>query len=394
MITQYERGAFFVAGKKQGHIFKEGNKWRGQVTLGYDENGKRQRANVSGKTSAEVQKKLNAVITEYNKGEITKISIETFTEWADIWLNDFKKNAIAPRTYESYKYLLEQHIKPALGKIKLKDLQPVQIQKLVNGAIDKGLSPRTSRYLVTVIHGCLEQAVKNGILAKNVSKAVVQPKAEKVREMRVLSKEEQALLIEIMNGQRLGIIFILCLASGLRIGECLGLSWKNINFEEEYISVKEALQLIKKEVDGTQKYVNEIGKTKTKSSIRNIPIPPSVVARLKEHKELQQLEKDKVGEDYIDNDFVFATRQGKLLTYRNVCRRFNQLIEKAEMAHVNLHALRHSFATRLLESNEHPKVVQELLGHTSIQMTMDIYSHVAPDIKKKATMSLDKWFTA
>ena len=383
-----------MAGKKQGHVFKEGTKWRGQVTLGYDDDGKRQRANVSGKTSAEVQKKLNAVITEYNKGEITKISIETFTEWADIWLNDFKKNAIAPRTYESYKYLLEQHIKPALGKIKLKDLRPVQIQKLVNGAIDKGLSPRTSRYLVTVIHGCLEQAVKNGILAKNVSKAVVQPKAEKVREMRVLSQEEQAILIELMKGQRLGMVFILCLASGLRIGECLGLAWKNVNIEKGYISVKEALQHIKKEVDGDMKYVNEIGKTKTKSSIRNIPIPPSIIERLKDHETLQSLEKDKAGVKYIDNDFVFATRLGKLLSYRNVRRRFNQILDKSEMPHVNLHALRHSFATRLLEANEHPKVVQELLGHTSIQMTMDIYSHVAPDIMRSATMSLDKWFTA
>jgi len=184
----------------------------------------------------------------------------------------------------------------------------------------------------------------------------------------------------------------LALASGVRLGELLALKWDCVNLKEGTITIKSSLRRVKTyNEDLPPKTMLAFQKPKTKAGIRTIPVPPVIVEELKEHRKRQLEEKLKAGSLYEDNNLVFATELGTPIEPRNFLRTFYRIIEKANLD-INFHALRHTYATRLLEANEHPKVVQELLGHKDISTTLNIYSHVMPEIKKAAAMKLNNLF--
>jgi len=382
----------------EGTAFKrKDGKWEAKVTVGRNpKTGNLKRKSLYGKTKAEVLKKMNEEKYKLQQG----ISVETTNmnlgQWLNTWLWEYKKN-LKPKTFESYEQLIRVHILPSLGNIQLKALRPEHLQKFYNekhssGRVDGngGLSARTVRYIHVVLHAALEQAVKNQILTRNVSQATTLPRQKK-KEMRVLTKEEQAKLLAVLRKDEGGVVYILGLAAGMRRGELLGLMWKDIDFEQGIINVKRTLSRVK--VFGQKNKTELVFQTpKSAKAIRSIPIPESILGVLKTHKGRQQQEKEVAGCAYVDRDLVFCTKLGNPIEPGNFTRRFYRYITKAFIAHTNPHALRHSYATRLLEVNEHPKIVQELLGHSSISLTLDTYSHVMPERKKAAAKKLNALF--
>lgn len=387
-------------GNGEGTIYKRSNgTWCAAVTSGINpETGKPKRDYFYGRTRQEVAEKLNSTLNNLNQGTYVKPSNITLGSWLDTWLEQYKKAGIRPATHEIYEGLIKLHIKPQIGHIPLKNLRPDHIQKLYNdkfkdGRIDGsgGLSAGSIKRMHNLLHGSLKQAVKSSLVIRNVSEATTLPKQEK-KQIRILSVNEHSNFLKALEGERLRALFILALGTGAREGELLALRWKDVDLDEGIMNIKQSLRRVKSDEPGPTKTKLIFQMPKTEAGKRIIPIPDKIVTELQEHNERQLAEKQAAGELYEDNDLVFCTELGMPIDSRNMLRRFYKILEKAGVSGVTFHALRHSYATRLLEANEHPKVVQEILGHSDISMTLNIYSHVMPEIKKAAAKKINFLF--
>lgn len=383
-----------------GSIFKRNNgTWSGQVFI--DTLDGKKRKSVYGKTRREVQEKLRKLIAEGSQGLMIEESKITLSSWMEIWLNEYKKNNLKITTYQNYLINYEVHIKDSnLGNIKLKDLRPDHLQvfynqKLENGRSDKskGLSPRTIKYLHTLVSSALNQAVKNRIVVSNVAKAAVIPKQIKPEIVPFTKCELERLISTSKKTNDLMYTALLVDGTtGLRRGELLGLQWKDIDLVTGMISVKRTLARINAEDNksGVQ-YKLIFQEPKSKKSIRTIPLLPEVVMELKKYR-LEQKEKRLAYLDfYNDYDLVFCMEDGNPIEPRSFLRSYHKLLKVAELPKKRIHDLRHTFATMLLEAGENPRVVQELLGHEDISTTMNIYSHVNDTPKIDAISKLGNY---
>lgn len=375
--------------------------WECLINNGRDPaTGKTKRIPVCGKTQEECRQKVIETLASIQNQTYVEPHKTTVEQWLDTWLTEYKKDNIRPTTYSSYEYIVRVHIKPKLGKALIRELKPEQVQKFYNERKASGLSARTVRYIHVVLHEALEQAMRNNLVVRNVTEATTLPKQEK-KEMRVLTREEQDKFLNTLDNDKSGIIFKLDLATGLRKGELLALRWKDINLKEGSLRVNQALYRAKVnfDKDSTEKKTEVIfQKPKTKKGERSIPLFKSIVSDLKAHK-VAEAEKFKLlGWDdlkikqHFKDGLVFTNELGGIIEPRNLTRKFYSLVKAADIPKANLHSLRHSFATRLLEMGESPKVVQELLGHSSITLTLDTYSHVMPELKKSAVDKLSGLF--
>jgi integrase len=375
--------------------------WECLINNGRDPaTGKTKRIPVYGKTQEECRQKVIETLASIQNQTYVEPHKTTVEQWLDTWLTEYKKDNIRPTTYSSYEYIVRVHIKPKLGKALIRELKPEQVQKFYNERKASGLSARTVRYIHVVLHEALEQAMRNNLVVRNVTEATTLPKQEK-KEMRVLTREEQDKFLNTLDNDKSGIIFKLDLATGLRKGELLALRWKDINLKEGSLRVNQALYRAKVnfDKDSTEKKTEVIfQKPKTKKGERSIPLFKSIVSDLKAHK-VNEMEKFKVLEwddlkikQHFKDGLVFTNELGSFIEPRNLTRKFYSLVKAADIPKANLHSLRHSFATRLLEMGESPKVVQELLGHSSITLTLDTYSHVMPELKKSAVDKLSGLF--
>lgn len=384
----------------EGSISKRKNgRWMGRVTTGRNEDGSLKRQTVYGKTKQEVIEKTTRILNELHTGTYIEASKITLGQWLDTWLWDYKKPSVRPNTFSAYEQNIRIHIKPEIGDILLKDLKPAMLQRFYNSKHDstndksKGkISAATIKKIHNIIHEAIEQAIKNELIDKNVSDRVQTPRLEK-KDVRVFTLKEQKIFLEAIAPDRLGCAFILDMATGLRIGELLALRWKDIDLNKGVIRVNQSLGRIKV-FDTIDQYHTELhfGELKTRSGRRSVPIPKNVVNSLKIHQEKQDVEKAACGNSYVDNDLVFCTEIGTPLEPRNLMRKFYAIIEKLQIPKANFHCLRHTFATRALEAGINPKVVQEMLGHANISMTLDTYSHVLPDTKRAAADKLNSLF--
>ena len=378
-----------------GSIVEKGkDKFMVRVYTGMTAEGKRKYHSKTFDSRKDAQKYLNKVLRERDTGEFIEVSKEYFGSYIDNWLKNTAKPRITEKTYRSYEQMVRLYLKPALADYKLARITPEQIQTIYNDLIDKGLSPRTVRYTHTVLRSALQQADKWGKINRNPADLVDLPKAER-KEMKALSPAEAAEFMKAASYNRLKALFSLVLTSGIRPGEALGLRWQDVDLDNSRITINRAL------TRGGKGW--KLEEPKTSRSRRTIPIPKEVMSDLEEVRQSQERaaierktiikwhpEKVKSLKPYTDHGFVFATETGEPFSERNVIRGyFKPLLKQAGLSDsIRLYDLRHSCATLLLAAGENPKVVSERLGHASITLTLDTYSHVLPGMQESASYKL------
>lgn len=302
-------------------------------------------------------------------------------QYLDRWLETARQK-VSERSYGSYESLLSLYIRPALGKKRLAKLRPLDIQEVVNEMKQRGLSGRTVRYAHTVFSSALKQAVRWRLMTSNPAQFVELPKRIR-NEMRALSPEQAKLFLANAAKDRHGLIFEVAVITGMRPEEYLALQWADLDLKQGTATVKRTL--VQRPKGGGWYF----GEPKTSQSRRTIPLPHYVVRKLMKHRGEQAEERLKLGDEYHNNGLVFATHTGTPLSIRNLKRRhFKPILRKAELPEIRLYDLRHTCATLLLVAGENPKVVSERLGHASIVLTLDTYSHVLPSMQKSATEKL------
>ena len=275
--------------------------------------------------------------------------------------------------------MVNKYIEPYLGKYKLSQLTPALIQEFYAKLLETGISSRTIRYAHTLLKNALEQAIEWDMLNKNPANKVTLPRQQK-QEMKVLSPIEVEKFINALTYNKWKALFSLLLVSGMRPSEALGLKWEDVNFDNNRITICRNLTRLQ--------HGWSLEEPKTRQSRRTIPIPAGTMSDLKEHQE-NQLEQIKKAKTYNNQNFVFASGDGEPLNERNLVKRhFKPILEKEGFPDIRLYDLRHTCATLLLSQGVNPKIVSERLGHASTTLTMDIYSHVLPDMQKEASEKL------
>ncbi|MBK8903068.1 MAG: site-specific integrase [Anaerolineaceae bacterium] len=357
-------------GNNEGSVFwdKSKERWCAEITL---PDGKRKRKRHQSRKV--VQEWLLEQRSQIKKGIVVKDTNEAVRDYMARFLEEVVAHTVKPATYTSYSFWIKTHIVPSIGHLKLKNLQPHHLQHLYSQKLDEGLSKRSVQYMHAIIRRALNQAVKQGILIRNPTNAVTAPKPQK-KTFATLTVDQVRQFLKEVEGHRWYPIYVIAVMMGLRKGEILGLRWQDINFDNNTISVENVVLEINGKI--------HLGSPKTKKSKRTVAMPEYVANVLKKYR------KD-VG---AINGLIFQTSSGKPVSPRNLSRHYYQARESANIPKVRFHDLRHTAATLLLKENVHPKIVQEMLGHSSITLTLDTYSHVIPGIQKKAADKMDYLF--
>jgi len=370
-----------------GQIIKRGEKnWVVRIFQGRDENGKRRYVNktIHG-TKKNAEKYLTAKLRDKDLGINIEPASESLDKYLEKWLESVVRSRVREATFDDYKYLLDRYVSPTLGAIKLCDIRSIDIQKVYGDMLsEKELSARTVRMTHAVLSSAMKQAVRWHMLQRNPCEFVDLPRMAR-KEMQALTPEEAGRFLHGARADKLGIVLSFALATGMRPEEYLALKWSDLDLHGGNATVRRTLIWRK----GGGWY---FGEPKTSRSRRTIPIPKSLVSELVDHRRKQAESRLKKGADYQNNDLVFASGEGTPIILRNLVRRhFQPVLTRAKLSPtLRLYDLRHSCATLLLSAGENPKVVSERLGHASIVLTLDTYSHVLPSMQQAATEKLER----
>ena len=377
----------------KGHIYQRA---KGSWTIVYDlpmdaVTGKRRQKSQSVKgTKRDAERALREVLISLENGSYVKPNKLTLGEWLDQWCESFVSMNTTPRTYVSYRSIIDRHLKPGLGSIALSRLEPQQIQayyadKLTKGRVDgKGsLSNRSVLYHHRILSRALDQAVKMGLVVRNVAKLITPPRVARAK-INVLDVDEASRFLDIASSTMYYPLFAALLYTGLRRGEAIALRWKYIDLIRLELNVVESAYRIRKEFI--------IKEPKSLHSRRAVSLSPSLAALLLEYREEQELMREQMGNPLTGEDFVFSWPDGRPLDPDVVTQAFHRIAGKAGLKNIRLHDLRHTHATLMLKAGVHPKVVSERLGHANIGITLDTYSHVLPGLQEAAAERFDRIF--
>lgn len=355
-----------------GHVRKEGNSWYYAVDLGVDANGKRKIKKKRGfKSEREAKKALLEIESQINKGVYVEPSNILYKDFLDDWLKD-KYVSVKKSTHTTYTHMVNGHIVPTLGNLRLSDITARHIQNLIRDLfISNALSDENIQKIYTIIKDSLNSAIKFDLLSKNECDKVDRPKAQR-KEMQVWDLDEVLRFKETAKENRAYMVFHLAIYTGMRQSEILGLRWKNIDLKNGLIYVREQIE----------RYTHNFTSVKTKASNRNISIPEETVNELKKQKQKINTERSMAGKDYTHLDLVCPTSVGTPYLPKNLSIIFNRLIKESGNKKIRFHDLRHTHATLLLKQNTNPKIVAERLGHSNTRTTLDIYSHLLPNMQK------------
>ena len=315
----------------------------------------------------------------------------TLEQWYYTWITEFRSNDLKPKSYSRYIGIYNKYIKDStLGRVKLGDLKTTHLQRYYQILLDKGVSPSTIGQINTKLKTCLTEGERQGYIEKNYCKLVVLPKVEKDDKIHVLAKEQQDQFIKAIENHEMGMLFIVALSTGLRLGELQALHWKDINFNTHEITVNKTLQKIPVyDKDKVIKYEIVEQQPKTINSIRTVPVPSKVIDRLKDHQQQQQELFSRVG---VSSEYVLCDPLGVPYESKRPTRTLQRILKQLNLPVIKFHDLRHTYATRLFEKGVPPKTVQTLLGHADIDTTMNIYTHVMKDQKVQAVNCIDELF--
>lgn len=355
-------------------------RWVATEDLGWV-NGKRKRKSVYGKTRREVAEKLARIQKDKREGFPLGDDRQDMAQFLTNWLTGAKPT-IGPATWMRYEQYVRCHALPAIGSVRLTALSAQHLQELYADRLAAGLSPTTVKHLHRVISRALSQAVRQGLVARNVASLVDPPKTPR-HKMQTLSSEQARVLLAAARGDRLEAVYVLALSTGMRQGEILGLRWSDVDLDQQRLQIRGTLQ----HRDGQL----VVGEPKTASSRRQVVLSTTAIDALRRHRSAQAEERLRLGEGWVDSDFVFTNQLGGPIDAGNLrSREFQPLLERAGLPKIRFHDLRHTAATLLLGEGVHPKIVSEMLGHAQVSITLDTYSHATPSMHHEAADVLDR----
>lgn len=369
-----------------GQIIKRADRtYLVRIFNGRDENGKRRYINktIHG-TKKDAERYRTAKLRDKHLGINIEPASESLAKYLDKWLETSVKPRVRSRTYDDYVSLMARYIREPLGAVKLSDLRPIDIQKVYQSMQERELSPRVVRYTHAVLSSALKQAVKWDMLPRNPASAVDLPRMVR-KEMKAMSPAEASRFLEALKGTRQYALFNFALTTGMRPQEYLGLKWSDVDLEKGSATVQRAI-VWKREKGGGWAFAEP----KTPRSRRTIPLPASTVKALLEHKRQQGIERLRLGSEWQDHGLVFPTTIGTPYTLSSLTNKwFKAALVKADLTGFNLYSLRHTHATLLLANGENAKVASERLGHSTVVLTLDTYSHVLPDMQQQAAERIE-----
>lgn len=342
-------------------------------------NGKRK--SIYAKTFEEVQAKRKQAERDLAIGVDLGAKSQTVTQFLNTWLEQTARTTIRPRTYVSYKQLIDRHITPRVGAIKLDKLTPQHVQHMMNDMIGAGLSPTTVHRARAVLRRGLGYAVKWGYVPRNVATLVDPPRAVQKRVKPLTADQTRTFLAYVRETEpRLWPLFVTAAYTGLRAGELFGLRWSDVDLEARTIRVGQTVV----QLPGGWSF----GEPKTEKSARPLPLVPDVLASLKEQR-ARQLEERLACASWHEYDLVFATPVGTPLNPSNVNKQLHKALDRCGLPRMGLHGFRHGCASLMLAKGVHMRVVMEWLGHSQIALTMNTYSHVAPAVLGDAANAIE-----
>jgi integrase len=361
--------------------------YRVSATFGRDSNGKVIRKYFYGKTKKEAEKKLE----EYKNSLRDGISTTNmyFSSSMKTWLFEFIRSSVKESCFDRYECTFRTHLENAPFKYKnIKDISSLEIQRYYNKSFKDGTTTATIKRFNKLLKRFFNYCVSEGYISRNPCANIVIPceKESSKEEVEVFTKEELSKIIKYNYNKIIKPIILVALATGMRQGEVLGLKWEDLNYETMEISIKRTVTCYA-EIDGDKrKTVRKVHSPKTKNSIRNIPLPSSLIPVFEKAKKDQALNKLKLGEKYnTDNiGFIFLTDKGTLQNKSCITKSWTLYLKNCGVKHRKFHTLRHTYATLQFENDLPLKTVSNLLGHSNINITADIYTHVLKKEKEKA----------
>lgn len=364
------------------------------MDVGLDANGRRKQKRFTVKgTRADAEKKLRELLRTVDSGAYTDPGKVTVADFLRRWLNEYATPQLGPRTSEGYESIVRTHLIPSLGSVRLASLKPEDIQRfyadcLSNGRCDgrgKALSPLTVRHVAMCLHRALEHAVKWGLLPRNVADAVDAPKFQR-KDMNILNESDIERVLEVAKATPYYVPFFLAMFTGLRRSEFLALKWGDVDLLTGQLSVARTIHQV---ADNSLVF----RPPKTLKGRRTVAMTPSTIMLLRSHRDAQDaLKRELCGEPLNESDMVCSHADGTPLKPDSLTCTWRALAKRVGLGHIRLHDLRHSHASLMLKQGVHPKIVAERLGHSSVMVTLDTYSHVAPGLQEAAAARFDESF--
>jgi len=364
--------------------------WEITIDIGRDPaTGKRLRHFESIKgTKKDTQRRLVELLANVEKGSYIKPQRLSLAEYLQQWLDGYVSTNCSPRTSDSYQSITSRHLIPNLGHVPLTQLQPQHIQQYYAHALTQGrvngkggLSGRTVLHIHRVLFQALKYAVRQGLLIRNPAELVDPPRARKPK-MKTLTPHEVSKLLNAATDTPYYAIIYTAVNTGLRQAELLGLRWRDLDLDLASLSVSQVLYKRR----GTCQYKEP----KSEHSRRRLDLSPSLALFLRQYRTERQAERLLLGRPLSEDDLVFSNPNGIAIDPGTLTHNFARIARKAGLAGTRFHDLRHTFASLMLLAGIHPKIVSEMLGHSSVAFTLDVYSHVVGGLQKAAMKRLDE----
>lgn len=393
--AQGKRNAFGAGTIREKTVQRAGKAytyWEARYTAGYDPGTGRQiQRSITGQSQREVAKKLREATLEVAQGTHQKPERITVGEWLDTWVREYLGNT-KPHTRKSYRAIIKNHIKPAIGAVKLASLTPLQVQRLINGVrstrlatLGQPVNPKTAKNVHGVLHSALKQAVLCGYIRGNPADRVVLPKRTKA-EIHVLEDQQLSQFLKEIEGHPFQYLYQVDLLTGMRQSELLGLQWPDIDFVGKTLTVKRQLQYLGS-ANGGYQYA-----TPKSNKPRLIALPDMAIDALKAQKALQEEMRRAVGEAWSNPDeLVFTNPLGEHIKHDVIYRNLKRIFAKMGVPKLRFHDLRHSYAVMSLQSGCDIKTVQENMGHYAAAFTLDAYGHVTQQMRREGAEKINNF---
>ena len=333
----------------------------------------RKRYLVHGNTITDTQKAMNDLKYKLEHGAFVETKKVTLSEWFDTWMEQYKKNRVKIGTYTSYKRYFDCAIKDRLGNKRIADIRGEHIQKLYNDLTKEEYALSSIKIVSAVLNGCMQQAMRNGLIERNPVKLAELPRQTEKETRQALTKEQQSLFMKYAKESYLYNLFAVMLRTGMRNGEMRGLKYTDIDKKQNVIHVQRTLKYIE-----GRGFFEDTPKTRT--SKRDIPLTKDILELLEAQRRYWGFQVTRL------DGYLFCNENGEPLSRERVQAEIDRIIkriraDKHDFERITSHVFRHTFATRAIEAGMQPQVLKTILGHSSLAMTMDLYSHVLPDTK-------------